>query len=76
MSRDDSLSAGDLRARMLAGGSLPDDALSAAQVRARHGLAYYTRRIILVSWVGGAFGACLICDGFSFLRCGYFWVIF
>ena len=39
MSRDDAYSARELRARVLKGGSLSDDSLSAAQLRARHGIA-------------------------------------
>ena len=38
-SADDAFSARELRARVLKGGSLPDDSLSAAQIRARHGIA-------------------------------------
>ncbi len=36
---DDSLSAGELRRRYAAGGTLPDNELSAAQLRARHNVA-------------------------------------
>lgn len=38
MSNDDSLSAGELRHRYHAGGSVPDSELTASQLRARHGV--------------------------------------